>query len=66
MPDIVKQALVLSTVSILCDNSAWVWCFSCYVLYVTSDKHVVVNDGSEEHDSTDRFMVDDLLKSHNS
>jgi hypothetical protein len=32
------------------------------MLCVTSAKHVVVNDGSKEQDSTNRFMVDDPLR----
>jgi hypothetical protein len=32
------------------------------MLCVTSVKHVVVNDGSKEQDSTDRSMMDDLLE----
>jgi hypothetical protein len=29
---------------------------------ITSAKHVVVNDGSKERDSTGRFMIDGLLE----
>jgi hypothetical protein len=35
---------------------------SCYILCVASAKYVVVNDGSKEQDSTDRSMMDDLLR----